>query len=64
MRESQKLGRLRGISVFLHWPFVIVPAWVALALLAAGATLASAASATFFLNLQPAFVIANRHAAP
>jgi Zn-dependent protease len=49
MRDSWKLGRLCGIDIFLHWSFLIVPAWVALASLAAGATLASAVNATFFI---------------
>jgi Zn-dependent protease len=49
MRDSWKLGRLCGIDVFLHWSFLIVPAWVALTSLAAGAGLASAVNATFFI---------------
>lgn len=49
MKYSWKLGRLCGIDIYLHWSFVIVPAWVALASLAAGAALASVANATFFV---------------
>ena len=48
MSYSWKLGRLGGIDVFLHWSFSIVPAWVALTSLAAGAALTTAVSATFF----------------
>jgi len=43
------MGRLCGIDVFLHWSFLIVPAWVALTSLAAGATLVSAVNATLFV---------------
>ncbi|MGA2258065.1 MAG: site-2 protease family protein, partial [Thermoguttaceae bacterium] len=49
MNYSWKLGRLCGIDIRLHWSFLIVPAWVALTSLAAGATLASAVNATFFI---------------
>jgi stage IV sporulation protein FB len=49
VKYSWKLGRLCGIDICLHWSFLIVPAWVALASLAAGAVLASVANATFFI---------------
>jgi Zn-dependent protease len=49
MNYSWKLGQLCGIDIRLHWSFLIVPAWVALATLAAGAALASAVSATIFI---------------
>jgi Zn-dependent protease len=49
MNYSWKLGRLCGIDIYLHWSFLIVPAWVALTTLAAGAALASAVSATLFI---------------
>jgi Zn-dependent protease len=49
MRDSWKLGHLCGIDILVHWSFLIVPVWVALATLAAGATLATAVNATFFI---------------
>jgi Zn-dependent protease len=49
MNYSWKLGRLCGIDIRLHWSFLIVPAWVALSSLAAGATLATAVNATLFI---------------
>ena len=49
MNYSWKLGRLCGIDIRLHWSFLIVPAWVASTSLAAGAGLASAVNATFFI---------------
>ena len=49
MNYSWKLGRLCGIDIRLHWSFLIVPAWVASTSLAAGAGLASAVNATFFV---------------
>ena len=49
MDYSWKLGRLCGIDIRLHWTFLIVPAWVASTSLAAGAGLASAVNATFFI---------------
>ncbi len=47
MNYSWKLGRLCGVDIYLHWSFLIVPAWVALTSLAACAALVSAVSATF-----------------
>src|SRR5271165_3556256 len=49
MKYSWKLGRLCGIDVRLHWSFLIVPAWVGLTSFAAGATVASAVNAIFFV---------------
>ena len=49
MKYAWRLGRLCGIDIYLHWSFLIVPAWVALTTLAAGAALASAVNATFFI---------------
>jgi Zn-dependent protease len=49
MLNSWKLGRLCGIDIFLHWSFLIIPAWAALSSLAAGAGLVSAANATVFV---------------
>ena len=49
MKYAWKLGRLCGIDIYLHWSFLIVPAWVALTSLAAGAALASAVNATLFI---------------
>jgi Zn-dependent protease len=49
VKYSWTLGRLCGIDVYLHWSFLIVPAWVALTSLAAGASVVSAFHATFFV---------------
>jgi Zn-dependent protease len=54
---SWKLGRLCGIDIFLHWSLLIVPSWVALTSLAAGAALASAVNATFFVFAVFGFVL-------
>ena len=49
MNYSRRLGRLFGIDVYRHWPFLIVLIWVALTLFAAVAALASAVNAALFL---------------
>jgi len=49
MNYSWKLGRLCGIEVRLHWTFLVVPAWITLTMLAAGASLTSAVSAILFI---------------
>jgi Zn-dependent protease len=49
VKYSWTLGRLCGIDVYLHWSFLIVPAWVVLSSLAAGASVVSAFHATFFV---------------
>ena len=49
MNYSWKLGRLCGVNIYLHWSFLIVPTWVALTSLAAGAALVPAVSAAFFV---------------
>jgi Zn-dependent protease len=49
MKYSWKLGRLCGTDVRLHWSFLIVPAWVTLTMLAAGASLMSAIVAIIFV---------------
>ena len=49
MKYSWKLGQLAGIDIYLHWSFLIVPAWVALTSLAAGASLVWAVNATLLI---------------
>ena len=46
---SWKLARISGIDIYLHWFFLIVPAWVALTWLATGSVLVSAVSASLFI---------------
>ena len=49
MNDSRRLGGRFGVDVCRRWPFLIVPIWVALTLIAAGAALASAVNAALFL---------------
>ncbi len=49
MKYAWKLGRIAGIDVYLHWTFLIVPAWVAVGSLASGAGIAPAITATIFV---------------
>ncbi len=49
MNNPRRLGRPLGIDLYRRWPFLIVPLGVAVTLVAAGAALASAVSATLFI---------------
>jgi hypothetical protein len=49
VKSSLKLGRLGGVDRSPHWSFLIVLFWVALTSLAAGAALALAVNAAFFI---------------
>ncbi len=49
MNYSQRPGRLLGVDACRRRPFLIVPIWAALILLAAGAALASAVNAALFI---------------
>ena len=49
MKSTWNLGRLGGVDSSPHWSFLIVLFWVALTSLAAGAALALAVEAAFFI---------------
>ena len=49
MRGSWKLGEAAGIGVFVHWSFLILPAWIVLATLFAGGSLTAAVGSVGFL---------------
>ena len=57
MNNPRRLGRPLGIDLYRRWPFLIVPLWVAVTLVAAGAALASAVSATLFILAALACVV-------
>ncbi|MDP6443066.1 MAG: site-2 protease family protein [Pirellulaceae bacterium] len=48
-RGSWKLGELSGIGVYVHWSFAILPVWIGLSALGAGAGLFGAIDAVFFI---------------
>ena len=41
MKSSWKLGQLAGIDVYVHWSFLLVPAWLGILTLFGGGTVAS-----------------------
>jgi Zn-dependent protease len=49
VKYAWHLGRVFGINLFLHWSFWLLPAWVAMTSLSAGATLGSAVGAAVFV---------------
>ena len=48
-RNSWQLGTVAGIDIFVHWTFLILPAWIAFSTLAAGGGLFGAAHAVLFV---------------
>ncbi|MBX3441676.1 MAG: site-2 protease family protein [Planctomyces sp.] len=49
MRWAFKLGTIAGIQVFVHWTFLIVPAWILLSQLNQGAGAAASIRAVVFI---------------
>lgn len=51
MNWSLRLGRVRGIELFVHWTFLIVVGWIAMSSIFAGRTLLTAMLSVGFLLL-------------
>lgn len=49
MKYSLSLGKVAGIDIFVHWTFLILPAWIGLSSLAAGSGLPGALYSVLFL---------------
>ena len=37
MKRAKKIGSVFGIGVYVHWSFLLIPTWVTVSLLTAGA---------------------------
>ena len=49
MQKSWKLGKIAGIDIFVHWTFLLLPAWVAFSYMASGGGGAAALFGVSFL---------------
>ena len=51
MRRSLKVGSVFGVGVYIHWSFFLIPAWVTVSMMTAGAGLAGLFWANLFVLL-------------
>ena len=51
MNWSYRLGRVKGIDLFVHWTFLIVVGWIAMSSLLAGKGLSAALLGAGFVNV-------------
>ncbi len=49
MNNAWKIGRIANIDIYVHWSFLLLPAWVAYSALSAGGGSAAAAAAVGFV---------------